>query len=96
MEFLAIMVVGTAVAIWIVMGLRQTHPIRNAGYDIPSPSESRPPLPPVWNKGAVYSEPMDELEYLRAVERYDKDPANHPFPSPPPRPPRPDSFTEES
>src|SRR6266496_1761923 len=86
MEFLAIMIVGTLAAIWVVVHSRPKHPIQNAGYDFPSASEPSPPVPPAWNKGAVYSEPMDDLEYLRAVERHDKDPAHYPFPSPPPRP----------
>ena len=47
-------------------------------------------------KGAEYVQPMGELEYLEAVERHDKDPAHYPFPSPPPRLPRSDSFTDES
>ncbi len=86
MEFLAIMAVGTAIAIWIVMGLRTKHPIQNAVYDIPSASESSPPGSSASMKGAEYVQPMGELEYLEMVERHDKDPAHYPFPAPPPRP----------
>ena len=84
MEFLVIMVVGTLVAIWIVMGLRPKHPIQSVAEDFSRISE-QPTVPPVWKKGVVNSEPMDELEYLRAVEQHEKDPAHYPFPSPPSR-----------
>lgn len=90
MEFIAILVVGALIAIWVVVNLRPKHPIQRNASDLPT-SEPPPPVPPVWRKGAVHSEPMDDLEYLRAIERHDKDPSQYPFPSPPPRPQRTES-----
>lgn len=95
MEFLAIMVVGTLVAIWVVLHLRPKHPIDHVAHDDSRMTDPSPPGTPAWTKGAEYVQPMGELEYLEAVERHDKDPAHFPFPSPPPRPPRTDSVTDE-
>jgi len=95
MEFLAIMVVGTLIAIWVVINLRPKHPIQRVAHDYPSATDSPPLGTPAWTKGAEHVQPMGELEYLEAVERHDKDPAHYPFPSPPPRALRTDSATEE-
>jgi hypothetical protein len=79
MEFLAIMFVGTLIAIWAVAGSRPKR--RNFSYLPPViPPEMNPPRPPeVWQH-----EPMDEFEYTEAVKRYDSDPAHNPFPLPVP------------
>jgi hypothetical protein len=94
MEFVAILVVGALIAIWVVANLRPKHPIQRAAPDF-STADAPPPVPPVWRKGAVQSEPMDDLEYLRAIERHDKDPSHYPFPSPPPRPQNEESARDE-
>ena len=79
MEFLAIMFVGTLIAVWAVAGSRPKR--RNFSYLPPViPREMNPPRPPEnWQY-----EPMDEIEYSAAVERHNDDPAHNPFPSPPP------------
>jgi hypothetical protein len=41
-----------------------------------------PRSPEVWQY-----EPMDEIEYIEAVERHNDDPAHNPFPSPTPSQP---------
>ena len=79
MEFLAIMFVGTLIAVWAVAGSRPKR--RNFSYLPPViPPEMNPPRPPEnWQY-----EPMDELEYTEAAKRHDSDPAHNPFPSPVP------------
>jgi hypothetical protein len=79
MEFLAIMFVGTLIAIWAVAGSRPKQ--RNFSYLPPViPPEMKPTRPPeIWQ-----FEPMDEIEYTEAVTRHDSDPAHNPFPSPGP------------
>ena len=96
MEFLAIMIVGTLAAIWVVVHSRPTRPMNTGIEDVSHAFDFSPPESPASMKGVEYVQPMGEMEYLEAVERHDKDPAHYPFPSPPPRLPRPDSFTDES
>jgi hypothetical protein len=76
MEFLAIMFVGTLIAVWAVAGSRPRR--RNFTYLPPViPREMNPPLPPkVWQY-----DPMDEMEYTEALKRHASDPAHNPFPS---------------
>jgi hypothetical protein len=78
MEFLAIMFVGTLIAVWAVAGSRPKR--RNFSYLPPViPSEMHPPRPPeIWQY-----EPMDEFEYTEAIRRHELDPAHNPYPSPP-------------
>jgi len=77
MEFLAIMVVGTLVAVWGVVGSRPTR--RMFSYLPPViPPEMKPHSPPdIWQY-----RPMDKTEYAEAVERHTNDPAHNPFPLP--------------
>jgi hypothetical protein len=84
MEFLIIMGIGTAVAIWIVANLPKSRGLRR---DIIS-FEQRPPQTPAWRKdiSEVYS--RDGFDYLRKLERYQKDPQHWPCPFPPPEPPK--------
>jgi hypothetical protein len=79
MEFLAIMFVGTLIAVWAVAGSRPKRP--NFSYLPPViPKEMNQPRPPeIWQ-----SEPMDEFEYTEALNRHYSDPAHNPFPSPMP------------
>jgi hypothetical protein len=76
-EFLAIMFVGTLVAVWAVAGSRPTR--RNFSYLPPViPPEMNPQRPPeIWQY-----RPMDKTEYAEAVNRHDSDPAHNPFPLP--------------
>jgi hypothetical protein len=85
-EFLAIMFVGTLIAVWAVAGLRPKR--RNFSYLPPViPKEMNPPRPPeVWQY-----EPMDEIDHAAAIKRHNDDPAHNPFPSPPPSQPTGDS-----
>jgi len=77
MDFLAIMFVGTLIAVWAVAGSRPKR--RNFSYLPPViPKEMNPPRQPeVWQY-----EPVDEFEYTEAMKRHDSDPAHNPFPSP--------------
>lgn len=77
MEFLAIMFVGTLIAVWAVAGSRPKR--RNFSYLPPViPPEMNPPRPPeIWQY-----RPMDKTEYAEAVNRHDSDPAHNPFPLP--------------
>jgi hypothetical protein len=78
MEFLAIMFVGTLVAVWAVAGSR---PTRRSGISyLPPliPPEMNPHRPPeIWQY-----RPMDKIEYAEAVERHESDPVHNPFPLP--------------
>jgi hypothetical protein len=78
-EFLAIMFIGTLIAVWAVAGSRPKR--RNFSYLPPViPKEMNPPRPPeVWQY-----EPMDRAEYDEAAKRHDSDPAHNPFPAPVP------------
>jgi len=80
MEFLAIMLVGTLIAVWAVAGSR---PKRRGGvsYLPPAiPPEMKPhPRPEIWQY-----RPMDTIEHAEAVMRHDSDPAHNPFPLPVP------------
>jgi len=78
MEFLAIMFVGTLIAVWAVRGSR---PTRRSSYLPPlvPPGMNQRRAPEVWQY-----HPMDESEYWMAVDRHYADPTRHPFPSEPP------------
>jgi hypothetical protein len=84
MEFLAIMGIGTLVAIWVVTNLPNSRSLRR---DIVS-FEEKPPQTPAWGKemSDVYS--TDGFDYLRKLERNQKDPSHWPCPFPPPEPPK--------
>jgi hypothetical protein len=78
MEFLAIMFVGTLIAIWAVAGSRSTR--RGGVSYLPPviPPEMKPPRPPeIWQY-----RPMDQTERAEAMRRHDSDPAHNPFPLP--------------
>ena len=77
MEFLAIMFVGTLIAVWAVVGSRPKQ--RSFSYLPPViPPEMNPPRPPeMWQY-----RPMDKTEHAEAVIRHNSDPAHNPFPLP--------------
>jgi hypothetical protein len=77
MEFFAIMLVGTLIAVWAVAGSRPTQRIYRT-------------TPPLNLPGAIQDDrdaevwqfqPMDEVEHLEALELHLKDPSRHPAPS---------------
>jgi hypothetical protein len=82
MEFLVIMAVGAAIAVWAVIGTRPKHPV---SFDVPPIDDFSPGATPPWKKDIALSHPIGELEYLEGIERYENDPAHQPFPLPPPR-----------
>lgn len=84
MEFLAIMAVGTVLAILVVIGNRPTQPRFVSKRGSPSRQFS-PNTTPEWKKEIAESLPMGEMEYLEGIERYEADPQHQPFPLPPPR-----------
>ena len=84
MEFLVIMAVGTAVAVWAVIGTRPKQGAHFVDDGVP-PEEFTPHETPAWKKDIAQSHPIGELEYLEGIERYENDPAHQPFPLPPPR-----------
>ena len=82
MEFLAIMGIGTLVAIWVVANLPKSR-----GYLRDAVSfEQKPLQTPAWRKdiSEVYS--TDGFDYLRKLDRYQTDPQHWPCPFPPPEP----------
>jgi hypothetical protein len=83
MEFLVIMAVGTAIAVWVVIGCRPSRPRFVSRRTSPS-RQFFSPTPPPWKKDTAASNPIGELEYLEMIERYNKDPQQQPFPLPPP------------
>ena len=84
MEFLAIMGIGTLVAIWVVANLPKS---RGLHCEINS-LEEKPSQTPAGGKemSDVYS--TDGFDYLRKLERNQKDPSHWPCPFPPPEPPK--------
>lgn len=81
-EFLAIMGIGTVVAIWVVANLPKSR-----GYLRDAVSfEQKPLQTPAWRKdiSEVYS--TDGFDYLRKLDRYQTDPQHWPCPFPPPEP----------
>jgi hypothetical protein len=79
-EFLAIMGIGTVVAIWIVANLPKSRGHRRDTISF----EQKPFQTPAWRKdiSEVYS--TDGFDYLRKLERHQNDPQHWPYPFPPP------------
>jgi hypothetical protein len=79
-EFLAIMGIGTVVAIWVVANLPKSRGHRRAIVSF----EKKPPQTPAWRKdiSEVYS--TDGFDHLRKLERHQNDPHHWPCPFPPP------------
>jgi hypothetical protein len=84
MEFLVIMAVGTAIAVWAVIASRPKGAVFDDRESFLLHDKSPGDTPP-WKKDAALSHPIGELEYLEGVERYENDPAHQPVPLPPPR-----------
>ncbi len=78
MEFLAIMAVGTLIAIWAVRGSRPTHRVIASLPPVIPPGMNPRKSPEVWQY-----DPRDEFEYRAALDRHYADPARHPLPSEP-------------
>jgi len=83
-EFLAIMGIGTVVAIWVVANLPKSRGHRRAMVSF----EQKPIQTPAWRKdiSEVYS--TDGFDYLRKLERHQNDPRHWPCPFPPPESPQ--------
>jgi hypothetical protein len=81
-EFLAIMGIGTVVAIWVVANLPKSRVYRRDAVSF----EQKPLQTPAWRKeiSEVYS--TDGFDYLRKLDRYQTDPQHWPCPFPPPEP----------
>lgn len=82
MEFLAIMFIGTVVAILIVAGLYSPPSQRifrvAPPLNLPGPTRGE-------NDAEIWQfQPMDEVEYWEAMDRHEADPAHNPCPSPVP------------
>ncbi|MDX1951455.1 MAG: hypothetical protein SFY81_04680 [Verrucomicrobiota bacterium] len=78
-EFLAIMFVGTLVAIWAVFGSRPGNVIyQNAPprLDV-AEADIGDRNAEIWQWN-----PNDQVEYMEAIARYEQDPLHNPFPSP--------------
>jgi hypothetical protein len=79
-EFLAIMFVGTLIAIWAVSGSRPSRKTEVSYLPPVIPPEMNPRRPPeTWQY-----DPVDEAEFTVALDRHFDDPGHNPFPSPPP------------
>jgi hypothetical protein len=83
MEFLVIMGVGTAIAVWAVIGTRPRLPVYSNDESFLADDDFPPKTQP-WRKDISRSLPMGEQEYLESVERYQDDPQHEPFPLLPP------------
>jgi hypothetical protein len=83
MEFLAIMGIGTVLAILVVIGNRPKRP-RAVTRGVSPSRQFSSTTTPVWKKDIAQSHPIGELEYLEQIERHNKDPQHQPFPLPPP------------
>jgi len=84
MEFLVIMGIGTLVAIWIVANLPKPRARRRGiqRREIVS-FETKPFTTPVWKKDVSEFYSTDGFDYLRKLDRYQKDPHHWPCPFPP-------------
>jgi len=82
MDFFLIMGIGTAVAIWVVVNLRQS---RNLRGDIIS-YEQKPHQTPASSKDMSEYFSTDGFDYLRKLDRHLSDPHHWPCPFPPPEP----------
>ena len=76
--FLAIMGIGTVVAIWIVANLPKSRGLRR-GIN----SEHKLSQTPAWRKDISEFYSTDDFDYLRKLERHQSDPHHWPFPLPP-------------
>jgi hypothetical protein len=78
-EFLAIMGIGTVVAIWVVANLPKSRDHRRDTMLF----GQKPSQTPAWRKDTseVYS--TDGFDYLRKLERHQSDPHQWPCPFPP-------------
>ena len=84
MEFLLIMGIGTALAVWAVIGTRPKRPLYlDSEFD--ELGESSSPKTSAWRKDIADSHPLGELEYLEGIERYENDRSHQAYPLPPPR-----------
>lgn len=72
------MLVGTVIAIWAVAGSRPTQRIYRMAQPLNLPGTIQDDRDAeVWQ-----FQPMDQVEYLEAMELHLKDPVRHPAPSP--------------
>jgi hypothetical protein len=77
MEFLAIMFVGTVIAVWAVCGSSRSKSSRVSYLPPVIPPEINPQKPPaIWQY-----EPIDQAEYNEALDRHLADPMHNPLPS---------------
>lgn len=83
MMFFGIIGISTLTLLWLFSGSKTSRPIRKAHDDFPplTPQFKATSTPEVWQ-----SLPMDNVEYWKAVELHERDPAHNPFPSSPPEP----------
>jgi hypothetical protein len=79
MEFLAIMGIGTLVAIWIVANLPKSRGLRLGMVSF----ETKSSQTPAWRKEISEAYSTDDFDYLRKLERYQNDPHHWPCPFPP-------------
>lgn len=84
MEFLAIMGIGTVLAILVVIGNRPKRP-RAVSRGVSPSRQFLSTSTPVWRKDIAQSHPIGELEHLEQIERFNNDPQHEPFPLEPPR-----------
>jgi hypothetical protein len=77
-EFFAIMFVGAVIAVWAVAGSRPTRRF----YTIPPPLNLPEADDDQRNAQTWQWQPMDEVEYLKALELNESDPKHNPAPSP--------------
>jgi hypothetical protein len=84
MEFLAIMGIGTLVAIWIVANLPKSRGLRREIVSL----EEKPFQTPAWRKDMSEFYSTDDFDYLRKLERHQNDPHHWPCPFPPQEPPK--------
>jgi hypothetical protein len=79
MEFLALMLVGTLIAVWAVVGTRPTHRAGISYLPPVIPPEINPyRQPEIWQY-----DPMDDFEFSEALKRHNADPDRNPFPESP-------------
>jgi hypothetical protein len=81
MEFLVIMGIGTLVAIWIVANLPKRRGLHRESISFETKSKQTP----AWRKEISETYSTDDFDYLRKLERYQKDPQHWPCPFPPQR-----------
>ncbi len=84
MEFLAIMGIGTLVAIWIVANLPKSRGLRREIVSL----EEKPFQTPAWRKDMSEFYSTDDFDYLRKLERHQNDPHHWPCPFPPQESPK--------